>query len=163
MSDTAIILKNITSQYDEQEDRIRLSGNTDKGKIVFWLTWRLAQRLLPLLLQWLEQHSIIRQTVTRFNFSQQNVQATDQPEQRLPDWLISSVNITTTKEQVRLIFKGTAGQSVCLILETAALEEWLEIIHRCYRQAEWPLTAWPEWMAKGAGFIPANAEDIVWQ
>lgn len=51
-------LQRFTTEYVEIEDRIRLAGETAPGHtVVLWLTQRLLARLLPHLLQWLEQQT----------------------------------------------------------------------------------------------------------
>ena len=47
-------LQRITTEYVEQEDRIRLSGEFASGDtVVLWLTQRLLHRLVPHLTAWL--------------------------------------------------------------------------------------------------------------
>ena len=51
-------LRRITTEYIEIEDRLRISGEiADAEAVVIWLTQRLLLRLLPLLLQWLDQQT----------------------------------------------------------------------------------------------------------
>ena len=41
-------LQRITTEYDEREDRIRVSGQLAQGEaVVLWLTQRLLNRLVP--------------------------------------------------------------------------------------------------------------------
>lgn len=48
-------LQRVTTQYVDAEDRIRLSGEVLGGEVVvWWLTQRLLERLVPLLVQWLQ-------------------------------------------------------------------------------------------------------------
>lgn len=50
-------LQRITTEYDEHEDRLRLSGElSDGSSVLLWLTQRLLYRILPHLTQWLGQH-----------------------------------------------------------------------------------------------------------
>ena len=49
-------LQRITTEYNEPEDRIRLSGELAQGDtVVLWLTQRLLNRLVPHLTAWLSQ------------------------------------------------------------------------------------------------------------
>ena len=50
------LLTRVTTQYDQDQDRIRLAGETTAGQVQqLWLTQRLLLRLLPGLWQWLQQ------------------------------------------------------------------------------------------------------------
>ena len=52
-----LTLQRITSEYVATEDRVRLSGITDRGnEVSYWVTQRLLLRLLNFLLDWLETH-----------------------------------------------------------------------------------------------------------
>lgn len=49
------LLTRVTTKYDLEQDRIRLTGETSQGKVQeVWLTQRLLGRLLPGLWQWLQ-------------------------------------------------------------------------------------------------------------
>ena len=162
MSESPIILKRLTTEYIEQEDRIRLSGESDNGRLVIWLTQRLAQRLVPLLLQWLEQHSTSRQAAALFSFDQQKVQATNLVPEVAFDWLISSIDITTNKEQAGLTFKSEAGHAATITFDASHLQRWLDIVRDTYIQAEWPQDAWPAWISNSAPVLRGE-QAVVWQ
>ena len=53
-----IKLQRLTTEYIVIEDRMRISGETrDAGPVVMWLTNRLAMRVVPQLLRWLEDQA----------------------------------------------------------------------------------------------------------
>src|SRR5688500_11623886 len=53
-----VTLKRVSTEYSDREDRLRLSGEVEgAGPVVIWLTQRLAARLLPLLLKYLDQQT----------------------------------------------------------------------------------------------------------
>jgi len=155
-------LQRITTEYSEQEDRIRLTGKTDNGAVVIWLTQRLTQRLVPLLLQWLERHQTApRRPVALFNFSQQGVQAADHTAVPLPAWLATSIDISTSSEQIVVTFKDGAGQTARISFAAAPLRQWLEILYEVYLHAGWPHDAWPAWMVGGAAVFKGE-QGVVW-
>lgn len=157
-----IILQRITTTYSEQEDRIRLIGETDDGKMVIWLTQRLSQRLLPLLVQWMEkQRAVPRRSLTQFNFGQQRVQATDPTPAPLQSWLTTSIDISTSDKQVVLTFRHDDGQAAQISLAATPLWQWLEIFHEIYLQAGWPMEIWPAWMA-GSTSVFKGEQEVVW-
>jgi hypothetical protein len=158
----ATTLQRITTEYSELEDRLRLSGETNDGKVVIWLTQRLAKRLLPLLLQWLErQHTVPRRSVSLFNFSQQILQAVGTTPLPSMSWLATSIDISTSDKLVVLTFKNDAGQTARFSLTTAVLRQWLEILHETYLYAGWPMDVWPAWMVGGASVLKGEQE-VIW-
>ena len=163
MSEYPQPLNNLTTEYIEQEDRIRLSGATCHDTAVIWLTQRLFQRLLPLLIQWLERQQPSGSPVTaRFAFMrQQTIQAEDKAVTNLSSWLANSIDIATTNEQVVIIFRGVDGQAASVIFSSEHLQQWLEILHETCLAAQWPLNAWSSWMVDGA-MIFRGQESVLW-
>ena len=52
------VLERCTTEYAEDEDRLRLSAELANGNtVVLWLTQRLLNRLVPHLVQWLEKQT----------------------------------------------------------------------------------------------------------
>lgn len=155
-------LQRITTEYIEAQDRLRLAGElADGAPQVLWLTQRLLQRLLPVLLQQLQGagagaetdtpyadllHSFVQQSARAELVPQPPVQASDSS----PAWLVVSVDIVQSAEGVRLTFKGAQDQQVSLALVTLALRQWLGIVHDAYAKAEWPLQGWPQWLQEGS-------------
>lgn len=150
-------LQRITTEYLEAEDRIRLTGQAGDGApVVLWLTQRLLQRLLPVLLQsFAVQDADAPHGQMPHDFYQQAAKAGWPPElpvQAGPDstaWLVLSVDITQSAEAASLTFKGAHGQQVSLKLTARPLRQWLGIVHAAYLKADWPLQAWPQWLREG--------------
>lgn len=159
-------LQRFTTEYLETEDRLRLTGElAPQQAVVVWLSLRLLQRLLPLLLQWLQQQDPVvgtqrsEATSTHWHdeawhgFIQQTAQA--QLPQQAPvlaaqaqsAWLAHSINVTVAPEHVQLIFKGAdEGQQVEILLAAQPLRQWLGIVHSAWCVAQWPMQVWPQWM-----------------
>ena len=160
-------LTRITSEYIEDEDRVRLTGEVGEGETeTLWLTQRLLERIISHLLKWLERQVPVaapdalknEQTATMMQgFAQQAASAElspQQPVQRQDDtqpWLVTSVDVTDGGQQVALIFKGASGENSTLNLQAQHLRQWLAIIHQQWRVAEWPQTTWPQWMNEAGG------------
>lgn len=165
-------LKRITTEYLALEDRVRLTGEVREGKlVVLWLTQRLLQRLLPVLLRWLEpQGADSLRAEMVFNFAQQAghtepmmpglTRQTDTPEpvnlaplQPLADSIsivVESVDVEQSDEAIRLLFKSESGNLAEFGFKAHSLRLWLGILHRAYCHAQWPLDAWPTWLREGA-------------
>jgi len=160
-------LQRITTEYSDLEDRIRLSGETENAAtIVVWLTQRLLERLLPVLLQWLEQQNAATSHAEMLHdFAQQVAKAgliPQIPVQAGADsmaWLALSVNIAQSEQAVSLTLRGIDGQDVNLTLTANPLRQWLAILHTAYCNAGWPLAVWPEWMR--ARTLPAMQQVVL--
>lgn len=160
------ILERITTEYIDTEDRIRLSGEVGSdAPVVIWLTRRLLQRLLPMLLQWLENqsgdmpHAEILQ-----GFAQQAAKAelTLQPPVRAcgesAAWLVSLVDVEQSEQMVTLTFHGVNGQTpVSLALAATTLRQWLSIVYEAYLKAEWSIEIWPGWLQESVSSVQVQA------
>lgn len=147
-------LKRLTSEYVEEEDRFRLSGQAgDEVVVVLWLTHRLLQRLLPPLLQWLEQEGQgVRRAEALQGMAQQKAQSllTVQPAVRAGaeslQWLVTRIDLDWSDQAVRIRFCGAKQQEAGLGMSRQVLRQWLAIVCAGYRKAGWPLDGWPEWI-----------------
>lgn len=152
-------LQRITTQYIEREDRLRLSGSLQgEVTVVLWLTQRLLLRLLPPLFRWLDTHqpAAVPRPEVLHSLAQQRAQAQRQsaaPEvavQAQPSsqsWLVTSIQVTSTDQAVRLTFKGAQPQEAVFVSMTPVLlRQWLAIVYTGYCTGQWPKDCWPQWM-----------------
>ena len=164
-------LQRLTTDYVEHEDRVRLSGvGADAHTVVLWLTQRLLNRLVPPLCQWLER-SEPKLSATHTGrvmcpsepaqqavqgFAQAHAQAQLKPQAPVqaaaaaPHWVVVSVQLVSSADTVRLIFKGSEGEEATLTLSAQPLRQWLGIVRQRYIHGEWPTTVWPAWMVTPA-------------
>lgn len=155
-------LQRITTEFIDSEDRIRLCGEVAPNQsVVLWLTKRLLDRLVPFLLNWLEQQmgvsagigADVRAEVVN-SFAQQAALAsmTNQPPVQAHTaqsaWLVHAVDVTVNEQTVRLTFKGPqATQPVaegsealaqaCVTMQAQPLRQWLGILHEQCLRAGW--------------------------
>ncbi len=160
------ILERITTEYIDTEDRIRLSGEVGNDvPVVIWLTQRLLQRLLPMLLQWLEnQNEDVPYAEILQGFAQQAAKAelTPQPPVRAcgesTAWLVLSVDVEQSEQVVTLTFYGVNGQTpVSLALGATTLRQWLSIVYDAYLKAEWSMEIWPGWLQESLSSVQVPA------
>lgn len=150
-------LQRITTEYLPLEDRVRLAGEVGEGEpVVLWLTQRLLQRLLPLLLRWLEpQGADPLRAEMEYHFTQEAARAAPaQPEPvRAPvasaGVVVESVDVEHSDDMMRLVFKRDGAELAELVLAAPQLRLWLGILHRAYGNAQWPLEVWPAWLRQG--------------
>ncbi|OGA98994.1 MAG: hypothetical protein A3E79_03520 [Burkholderiales bacterium RIFCSPHIGHO2_12_FULL_61_11] len=150
-------LQRITTEYVDAEDRIRLNGELGSGHapVVLWLTQRLLQRLLPVLLKGLQRPEAgadLAYADMLHGFAQQAAQANLLPEppvqaaQHSAAWLVLSVDIAQSAESVCLTFKAADGRQASLTLAETPLRQWLGIVYHACLKAGWPLQVWPQWL-----------------
>lgn len=168
-------LSRLTTEYVEAEDRIRIAGElpAQTGEdsprtVVLWLTQRLLNRLLPHLLNWLERHHGMPQGWDEAvqGFAQQAAVAALEPQapvRSAPEsraWLVHSVQLTFSPENVQLGFQSAPGDAEHrsdLALQAQPLRQWLHIVYDQYVRANWPLTLWPQWLAEARQPAPSRS------
>lgn len=161
-------LHRLTTEYVETEDRIRITGELshsadDAGPaptVVLWLTQRLLNRLLPHLLDWLQQHDHPhRWSEATQGFAQQAAVAALQTQAAEPvrssthslSCLVQSLQLSSTPEQLQLQFVTPNAQPeprIHLSLAAQPLRQWLHILYDLYVRADWPMALWPQWLVE---------------
>lgn len=153
----------ITTEFVEAEDRLRLTCALRSGDTaVLWLTQRLFLRVLPHLLEWLDQHTpgLAESPATREqadvvrSFSQEAARAAQPAEPPVLSqhatqiWLVHTVELQPRAAELRLVFRPAARDVAagCLALAPQPLRMWLGIVADQFARAGWPLQAWPGWL-----------------
>lgn len=161
-----LTLNRVTTELDETQDRLRLTGDLDSGEpVVFWITRRMLKRLLPHLLAWLQPAAEGTQVTAAADyhtdaiqsFAQQaavaelaqHQQAPVQAPQQTSQWLIDSIDMTRTPDIIALTFKS-GELHAALLLAQQPLRQWLAIVHEQSTKAEWALDLWPQWILDSA-------------
>ncbi len=155
------LAQRFTTEYVDFEDRIRVSHQLDSGEVVVtWLTRRLTDRLVAHLTTWLEKETeqIPRADVVQ-SFAQEAAalklaqaaatqpQAAVQPPPLPVAWLVREIDINTETAAVGLQLRGESpNEKRQLGLSRLQLRQWLIILRSQYLLAQWPLSAWPEWL-----------------
>lgn len=159
-------ISRLTTDYVDTEDRLRLSGHVaDAPPVVMWLTQRLALRVLPALLRWLDiqagvasgQGRAARSTAPEaqkqvvHSFAQEAALAELTPLERVEaaasvGWLIQSVDLAPGEQRIALVFKAADGRSAGVGVTAQELRQWLAIVRGAWLNAGWPEAPWPEWM-----------------
>lgn len=170
-------LTRFTTVYEPMQDRLALTGRDAGGHgVTIWLTQRFALRLLPTLFAQLDRSGpaqAVRPNVSAVApdalraqavqaFRQQAARAQQprlEPVRPHPDshfeLLATEARLGRQGPGLRVLFLGAAGEAAALVLLPLELRQWLDIVHRHWRNAEWPLTIWPAWIVTAAA--PAAA------
>lgn len=163
-----MIIKNMTTAYDADEDRLRLAVSDDGGqRRLLWVTRRLAERLAPALLQGLtvaapeegepESEEAQREAASR----SQAAQAYAQLEARLasrptaaveippeaPVGLVQRIELKSGDAGTRVMEFHCPGQVPCVLaLNPRELRQWLGQLRAAFQAAEWRQDFWPVWV-----------------
>ena len=157
-----ITLQRITSEYIESEDRFRLTAiSKAEETLILWITQRLLIRLVAHFLGWLEKEApkVSRSSAvdtgaksTLQGMAQQSAVANLQNQSAVTATsesailLVKEIDIKMSEEAAVLVFKYDDDQKAELSFTIQQLRQWLGMIHRLWRLAEWPVSIWPDWM-----------------
>jgi hypothetical protein len=154
-------LKRMTTEYDEKEDRVRITGEADDGQaLVMWITNRLGRRAVPGIVRWLDKDvppsgvPLPGKGNALQSFAQEAAVASLNPQKPVAaspnakKWLIQSIDIAATGRHMTLTFHGPPDQSAVIRFDATQLRQWLAILHRGWTQADWSPLVWPDWIKR---------------
>lgn len=149
----------VTTDFDENEDRIRLAvADAGRSARVLWLTRRLAERLVPALIKGLKIQSDDADTKPA---EVQAAQVYAQLEARIAkkpgkpvvvaaqaeQGLVREIKVKTASNGVRVIEFHCKGQeSAELLLKPSDVRLWLEVLHQAFVKGQWRHDIWPQWL-----------------
>jgi hypothetical protein len=165
-----IILNRLSASYSGVEDRISLLGEGRPGECVdMWLTQRLLNLVVSHLVQLLEAKvakdlpfpstpaspsalSSKGSNTSHVNLAEQRF-AADSFKNLVPvkvqssssKWLIHTIDIVSSRNMVRLIFKGV-DRAASIEFDTVALRQWVQVLYKLCEQAKWQTISWPAWV-----------------
>lgn len=152
-------LQRFTTAYDENEDRIKLTGHCQSDQhVMLWLTQRLLLNLVPVMLERIqksvEEPAQIQTVMQEFAQQAARTQMPSLPAVQAKDdsqsWLIHSIDVTSTPEGLELAMKGKNNDCAVIKLEGQLLRQWLNILYDLSLKANWPLSIWPDWIQASA-------------
>jgi hypothetical protein len=147
-------LRRVTTEYIEEEDRLRLLGEIAPGQsLALWLTQRLARRAVPVLTRRLDQQADEPSTASQLvqSFAQEAAVQSLPPQPAVSavpnqeNRLVHTVDITWNGKDIRLTFKSR-DHAAGLNLTIESLRQWLSIVHGQWVRAGWPVDIWPAWI-----------------
>jgi hypothetical protein len=169
-------LDRVTTQYDNAQDRYRVLGSTPEGNTLeVWITQRLFIRIIRVLIEWLETNSdpspvsrakTLQAKSSIQNFAQQNASANMpvttpvEPKVGALSYLLAEVDIRKGDKHVVLVFKLPENELAEIPFDSTQLRQWLNIVHKQWLGAEWPLGIWPEWMDESAEKIALDTDSV---
>lgn len=168
----AMEFEKLTTRYDEYQDRICVDGQTGHGEVVtLWLTHRLLQRLMPLLLgiitplpgSALDVEAMAAWELNRSRAKQKPQKAVERPALQAPPgggepvtspappiWLVESVNLNGSPTQTCMVFRTGTGEVASVSFSAEQLRQWVAIVYGQWQIAGWSPAMWPDWLKEAA-------------
>jgi hypothetical protein len=147
-----------TAQANVVEDRIRLAALDHAGATIgIWITRRLADRMIPLLADMIEQGT--RPGLPRdiaLAMSQQQLRQ-DREANPVPDvevtqgsaeWLSRTVHFEPQGGLVVWTLSDDGANEAAMAMEADVVRAVLDIFLLMYRQLEWDLAPFPDWLTE---------------
>jgi hypothetical protein len=70
------------------------------------------------------------------------------PPANAESWLAERAAISRSRQALTVTFESSDGQAASLFLAPVAVHQWLAIVYRAYRSAQWPMDIWPAWLTE---------------
>ena len=159
-------VKSITTEYDQDEDRIFLAVvDKENTRCKLWLTRRLTERLISALVQGLtirveEDQEVPPAALQAAQvYAQLEARISQKPaipvrvDDSATQGLVYQIKVKAAANDVRVIefhFKATdkSAEPVELVLTMAELRQWLEVLRTTTVKSQWRDDIWPEWFKK---------------
>jgi len=162
-------IQTFTAHYDPAEDRLRLDAVDANGqKQALWLTRRLADRVIPVLVSHLEGKTPegippdLAQGMSQSRARQARQTADTMPavvaESGTPPWLCRTIHVQKAQQGLNVIFTDDVSVSAVMPMVEANLRAVLDIFLELYTKANWPTEPFPEWMKPEATVTISRAK-----
>ena len=149
-------IETFTAQADLAEDRIRLDAIGPEGETQsIFLTRRLADRMVPLLVDQAEQQAVpgvpkeialaMNQQHLRME-REENPIAPVEPKQGSSRWLCQTIHLGENQDQVVWTLTDDGDNTAMMGLPGDGVRNVLEVLLIVYQGLEWTVQAFPAWM-----------------
>jgi hypothetical protein len=153
-------ITSITTEYSLDEDRIRLAvADKDKNACTLWMTRRLSERMVPALVQSLQKQMADPKAEPAAAqaaqvYAQLEARLNKKPVKQVPapnaatQKVITELKIKTGENGVRVIefHNGVTGEPAILVMRTAEMRQWLEVLRQAFVKGQWREDIWPQWL-----------------
>jgi hypothetical protein len=150
-------IQTFTGRYDPVEDRLRLDAvNAAGGKQSIFLTRRLVDRVIPVLVSHLEGKTPegvpadLAQGMSQSRARQARKTGEATPavaaDAETPTWLCRTIHFQKADYGLNVIFTDDTQVDAVMPMVEANLRAVLDILLELYTKANWPTEPFPEWM-----------------
>ena len=149
-------IQTFTARYDPVEDRVRLDAvDAQGGKQAIFLTQRLVDRVIPVLVSHLEGKTpegvpadlAQGMSQSRARQARQTGEATPAiaPDAETPTWLCRTMHFQKADHGLNVIFTDDTQTDAIMPMVEANLRAVLDIFLDLYTKAGWPTEPFPAW------------------
>jgi hypothetical protein len=164
-------IRKITQRYHLEQDRISFSvENVEQQVLLLWLTQRLANRLVGILVSWLDEdpkvvaldhalsHCLTSEQLPLQQTPQTQLTTVSSVETALAqtEALLNSIHLARDQQGAYVLTFNWTENSARLILNAIELHQWLCILYRLFDAAEWPKQAWSALFLVNDGMISTS-------
>lgn len=150
-----VILKKVTVQYVRNEDRIRMTAEPDNNPpVVFWLTLRMSRLLVKSLCDHLERTTPTQPVIDRdmsLTCRQRDAEWQLQPSAPVlhtnatSNFVPDRIDVSFSPKSAAIAFPLGISERAEMNMSPQELRQWLSLLFRMFREADWPLDIWPKW------------------
>ncbi len=151
-------IQKISQRYNQREDRIEVAIQNDAGKVIsLWLTQRLANRMIAVLVKWLpemqEQQEIVNEIHPQNDTDKQaEAQAEEKPKRDASvdfscageTGLLLTIDMSHQQKDYLLTFKWGVTGVATIKMGIEQLNSYIEGLIQLYRAAQWDLKVFPD-------------------
>lgn len=164
-------IQTFTGRYDPLEDRLRLDAvDAQGGKQAIFLTRRLVDRVIPVLVSHLEGKTpegvpadlAQGMSQSRARQARQTGEATPAvtADNETPTWLCRTMHFQKADHGLNVIFTDDTQVDAVMPMVEANLRAVLDIFLDLYTNAGWPTEPFPEWMKPEATLTVAPGQGV---
>ena len=164
-------IETFTAQADFAEDRIRLDAIDPAGETQsIFLTRRLADRFVPLLVEQVEQQVLpgvpleigLAMSQQQLRIEREESPLADvEPQQGTSRWLCQTIHLGENRGVAEWTLTDDNANTAVMLLPGEGLRSVLEVMLLTYRRLEWGLEAFPEWLLEGDGDVANGAPRVL--
>ena len=162
-------IQTFTARYDPVEDRIRFDAvNAQGGKQAIFLTRRLTDRVIPVLVSHLEGKTPegvpadLAQGMSQSRARQARKTGEETPavavDAETPNWLCRTIHVQKAPNGLNVTFTDDARVNAVMPMVEANLRAMLDILLDLYGRASWRTEPFPEWMKPEATVTISRAQ-----
>ena len=164
-------IQTFTARYDPVEDRIRFDAvNAQGGKQAIFLTRRLTDRVIPVLVSHLEGKTPegvpadLAQGMSQSRARQARKTGEETPavavDAETPNWLCRTIHVQKAPNGLNVTFTDDARVNAVMPMVAANLRAVLDILLDLYTKAGWPTEPFPEWQKPDATLTVAPGQGM---
>ena len=162
-------IQTFTGRYDPLEDRLRLDAvDAQGGKQAIFLTRRLMDRVIPVLVSHLEGKTpegvpadlAQGMSQSRARQARQTGEATPAiaADPETPSWLCRTMHFQKADHGLNVIFTDDTQTNAVMPMVEANMRAVLDIFLDLYTKAGWPTEPFPEWIKREATLTVAPGQ-----